>query len=213
MFGPKLYLKSDQIGITLCPMKKEWAGLVSDMSSSVKVRMYTGGPYGETQEDQEEIYEGIRKNMKSVMWMIVPDGSETPVGYTAIHNISYDGSCSSEIMIFDQKWWNKGIASNSHKIRCWYASKHLNRNIIQASSSEKNVASTNALKSVGYFETGKKLRVFYRDGEYSDSICFAWLNPDRVDILYPNGLPNEYKDHVNKASEVINYVEKTVVLL
>ena len=137
MVGPKLYIKTKDIGVTLAPYKKEYMELLVEKSSSAKVRMYSGGPFGTTIETETESYERMRKLKTSIMWAIIPDDQVDPIGYTAIHNISYDGGCSSEIMIFDSEWWGKGVASQAHIIRTWYAADHLNRSKIHANIAEK----------------------------------------------------------------------------
>lgn len=170
MVGPKLYIKTKEVGVTLAPYKKEYAELFADLESSLKVHEYTAGPYGATKEYEEELYDQLRKSPRSVVWVIIPDGQKDPIGHTSIHNITNDGSCSTEIMIMDQKWWGKGIATQAHLIRTWYAINSLSRNIMSSSLAENNVASRKALESIGYFVTGKKLWNYFVHGVYSDGI-------------------------------------------
>ena len=89
----------------------------------------------------------------------------------------------------------------------------MNRSIIRASVAEKNLASIKALESVDYFQTGKKLRVFYRNGEYTDENLMAWFNPNRISDLYPKGLPEKYSPYVEKAKKTLTLARETVILL
>ncbi len=213
MVGPKLYIKTKEVGVTLAPYKREYSELFADLESSLAVHEYTAGPYGRTKEDEDELFEQIRKAPKSVSWVIIPDGQKDPVGYTAIHNITNDGSCSTEIQIMDQKWWGKGIATQAHLIRTWYAVNSLSRNIMSSSLAENNIASRKALESVGYFVTGKKLRNYFAHGVYSDGLQMYWLNPKRINVLFPEGLPREYEQYVEKAKEVLTLAEKNIKIL
>lgn len=213
MFGPKLFIKTKDDGVTLAPFKKEYCPLIAELSSSVDVRMFTGGPFADTIEDEEEMYENMRKNKTSVLWAIFIEGYNNPIGYTAIHNIAYDGHASSEIMIFNKKFWAKGVATQSHIIRTWYAAEHLNRNIIYATVNEENLASKKALQNVGYFQTGNRIRSVYRNGKYYDSAYMTWINPKSVSILYPEGLPKEYEPFIEKAKTAIELGYKEIKLL
>jgi len=204
MYGPKLRIEYDEFGITLVPPKVEWAGYYAEMMSSLKVNMWTNGLYGLTEADEREWLEKSAKDPKGVSWAIMPDGCKLPVGNTGLHDISLvNGSCTSGIVIFDPEWWGKGVASGAHIIRTGFGADNLGRSTINSTVREVNEASRKALERVGYAVTGKVLRNCFRDGEYYDTLTLTWLHPERINLLYPQGLPPEYTGAVERASQVL----------
>jgi RimJ/RimL family protein N-acetyltransferase len=204
MFGPKLRLEENNFGVTLTPLKKEWLKYYAEGMSSLSINMFTNGTYGYTIEDEEDWYQKIRTDKQSVLWAIIPDGSDLPVGSTSLHGIdSVSGSSSTGIIIFDQNWWGKGVASRAHLLRTWFAADILCRLTIQSTVREPNTASRKALERVGYIVTGRTLRNAYRQGEYIDTLHLTWLHPEKHVVLYPDGFPTEYQNGINHAMEAL----------
>lgn len=213
MFGPRLSIKNEKASIELGPYIKEYANIFAELGSSAVVRMFTGGPYGTTLEDEQDLYEQMRLNKTSVTWAIRPEAYDSPVGCVSLHRISYDGSCTSEIMLVNREYWGKGIGTLSHMVAVWYATDHLNRSIIRATCSEANIASIKSLENVGYFKTGRRLRTYFRNNKYYDDIDMAWINPSRSELLYPEGVPEEYTLHIEKATKILKDTREKVLML
>lgn len=142
--------------------------------------------------------------------MIVPEGSPVPVGVTSLHKIDVFGSCSSGIVIWDQNWWGKGVASLAHLGRTLFAADYLNRLTITSSIRTVNTASFKAAVKNGYIITGVQPRSAFRQGRYLDTYNLTWLNPERIDILYPEGLPAEYREGVERARAALNKARAAV---
>lgn len=211
MFGPKLRIEYDGLGVNLCPLKKEWMALFAEEMSSINTNANTMSISGYCLESEIEWYETNRVSKNSINWAILPDGCDCPIGTTAITNIDYFGGCKTGIVILDRKWWGKGVASRAHLMRTWYASEILNRITIHSEVLEGNIASSKALEKVGYVNTGRYLRN-YRKGGYSDVLTYSWLHPEKISLLYPEGLPIEYEVGVKKAQEALNKAREKIEL-
>lgn len=214
MFGPKLRIVYDGLGVSLVPGKLEWAAYYAEMMSSLKVNMWTNGMYGLTEVNEREWLERQSADKFGVSWAIMPDGCELPVGNTGLHGVdAITRTCSSGIIIFDPAWWGKGVASRAHLIRTWFAADMLNRLTIQSTVRCENDASRKALERVGYTATGTIPRNCYRNGVYVDTYTLAWINPSGVTILYPDGLPEMYREGVGKAEIALNKAHQFIQVL
>ena len=112
-----------------------------------------------------------------------------PIGVTALHDIkAIDGSCKSGIIIWDQAWWGKGVASAAHLGRTLFAADTLNRCLIRTSVRSDNAASRKALERVGYYVWGTEPMSGFRQGKYISTDHLLWLHPDRRDLFYARGV-------------------------
>lgn len=213
MFGPKLRIEYDGFGVSLVPIKKEWLDLYAEKMSSLDINMYTNGLFGYVREDEEEWYNRNREDKDCATWAIVPDGCELPVGTTSIHGINKIGGCHTGIIIFEKSWWGRGVASRAHLIRTWYASDMLARMMIESSVRVDNHASRKALERVGYVVVSDPVRNGYRNGKYIDTYSLLWINPERVSILYPEGLPAKYIESVERARVALVRARQLVQLI
>lgn len=214
MFGPKLRIEFDGFGVSLVPPKLEWAGYYAEMMSSAKVNQYTHALYGFTEADEVTWMESTSKDPGKVVWAIVPDGSDIPVGSTGLHDIDSIGqSCVSGIIIFDSAWWYKGVASRAHLVRTRYAADTLARLTIRSEVRAPNEWSRKALERVGYSVTGITPRSTYRSGQYLDTLLLTWLHPEKVDLLYPEGVPEEYLPALERAKIALEKARNTVQIL
>lgn len=211
MFGMRMIIDNPDLFVELRPFKKEDLELVAEGFQSMQVLMYTKQLFAQTLENEQEWYERMRLSKDDVVWAIVPDGKDKPVGVTALHNINnFAGSCTSGIIIWDINSWGKGIARNSHLARTLFAADFLNRSTIRTKVIVDNNASLKALQGVGYIVTGLEPKTAFRQGQFLNSHNLIWLNPDRISVLFPEGLPEQYKDGVEKA-EVALYKARKIV--
>ena len=212
MFGINMRVEYDGFGVALRPLAKPDIVVLTEHFSSMKIHMYTQGLYAQPYENELEWYDKNRTDPTSCLWAIVPDGATVPVGITALHNVDNMGSAVSGIIIWDSAFWGKGVATRAHLGRTLFAADYLNRATIKSSARTKNDGSVKALLRVGYNFLGIEPRTAYRAGEFLDTKLFVWLNPDRVGILYPQGLPEEYKDGVEKAKVALEKARQVVTL-
>lgn len=204
MFGMTMNVEFDGFGITLRAFKKEEMADVANGFSSMKIHLYTGQSFAQTLENEIEWYDKMRVSKEDMVWAIAPDDSSKPVGVTGIHNINIGGSCNTGITIWDQKWWGKGVATRAHLGRMLFMADYLNRLTATSSVRVDNPASLKAVTKVGYFITGKYPRTAQRQGKFLDTYALCWLNPERISILFPEGLPEEYEEGVKKAKEALD---------
>jgi RimJ/RimL family protein N-acetyltransferase len=212
MFGINMYVKFDGFGVALRPLARSDIAVLTAHFSSMKVHMYTQGMYAQPLENEEEWYDKNRNDPGSCVWGIVPDGASEVVGITALHNVDSFGSATSGIIIWNTDWWGRGVATRAHLGRTLFAADYLNRSTIRSSARTKNNGSVHALLTVGYNYLGIEPRTYYRGGEYLDTQLFCWMNPYKIKILYPKGLPAEYKDGVKKAKIALDKARKVVSL-
>lgn len=229
MFGPIIRIvREDGFGILMRPMTKEEVKLpmFRDGMSSLRVNLHTGRISGKSEDDEVEWYEKTRKSTDSYLWAIQPDGCDHPVGSTSISEINDEGfSCSTGIIIYDKGWQSRGVGGLSHLARTWFVANVLNQNSIATHIVDGNIRSRKALESVGYFITGRYLRDRFRPtwdnsedgidpvGSFRDTLVLCWLNPYRVQVLYPEGLPPEYEVHVERAKLALARARQLVQLI
>jgi RimJ/RimL family protein N-acetyltransferase len=172
--------------------------------SDWEVKKYVGRKGGIIEESEREWIKKAAEREDSMTWFIQPEGDEKAIGNTALTHINnINGSCTSGCMIWDKKWWGKGVASLAHIVRTWFAGRQLCRSTITSEVYSLNHGSYKALEKVGYIQTGLQLRVRFVDGKYIDKKIFTWLNPTFVPVMYPEGLPEQYIEAVKKAEEAL----------
>lgn len=203
MFGQPFRIEYGGLGVSLVPYEKEWMADLAKGMTSLEVCLYTLQTQAFTYEDELEWFDRKRKDEGSYTWAIVPDGCEKAVGMTNLHHFQdVTNACSSSIIIYDRNWWGKGVASRAHLIRTWFAADIKNRFSMTTQVMEPNDGSRKALEKVGYFVTGKDWASAYRDGKFINLLNLSWLNPDRITLLYPDGieeLPDFVKSGIERA--------------
>ncbi len=204
MFGVNMKVGGEGLQVALRPIAKSDIAVLTEHFSSMKIHMYTQGLYAQPYENELEWYDKNRTDPASCLWAIVPEGSDKPVGITALHGVDNMGSATSGIIIWDPDWWGKGVATKAHLGRTLFAADYLNRTTIKSSARTKNDGSVKALTRVGYNFLGIEPRTYYRGGEYLDTKLFVWLNPYKISVLYPEGLPLEYKEGVERAKVALD---------
>lgn len=211
MYGITMRVEKDGIGLTLRAFSKEDLPELVRHFNSMRVHMYTGGLFGQTLENEEEWYEKKRKDTSECVWAIQPDGSEVAVGVTGLHEVDNRyGSSSSGIIIWDLKWWRKGIASRAHLARTLFAADYLNRLTIKSSVRVENPASLKALLRVGYHITGIEPRTALRAGKFLDTHLLCWIHPEKTALLFPEGVPEIYNEALNRARNALALAREVV---
>lgn len=221
MFGPNLvcnFTSSSGVhSLLLRPFRMEEMIIVANGFSDLEVTVNTRVLFGQTKEGEQDWYERVRKEKDSVIWAIVPHIKQginhTPIGVTGIHDIdSTSGSCTTGIIIWDKSYWNKGVAYHSHLARTLFAADYLNRATIRTWVRAHNESSLKAVQKVGYNVVGIEPRTAFRQGRYIDSLSLVWFNPERINQLFPEGLPNQYKEGVTKAQKALALARQVVEL-
>lgn len=211
MFGLTMRVSLKGFTVTLRPLTKADLPTIVEHFNSMKIHMFTKGLFAQTLENEEEWYEHNRKDPTTCLWAIVPEGSSVIVGITGLHNINnVHGTCTSGIIIWDTTWWGKGVATRAHLARTLFAADYLQRLTIKSATRSDNIGSFTALSHVGYNKIGIEPRTCFRAGRFLDSQLFCWINPERVNQLFPKGLPKQYKKGVKRAKEALALAREVV---
>jgi len=212
MYGMNMVVSHNGLTIKLRPFTKEDISVLVRYFSSMKTHMNTMGLFGQTLENELEWYEKNRTDQDGCVWAIQPEGCDEPIGVTSLHHInSREGSSSSGIIIWRQDWWGKGVASAAHLGRTLFAADYLNRSIIRSSVRTQNPGSFKALERVGYTVWGTEPRSCLRAGKWLDTYMLAWINPERVSVLYPEGLPKKYAAGIKRAAKALEIARREVI--
>ncbi|OGD83957.1 hypothetical protein A2572_00170 [Candidatus Collierbacteria bacterium RIFOXYD1_FULL_40_9] len=211
MFGIKMQVTTKKISVLLRPGTKEDIPELVKHFSSMRVHMYTQGLFGQTLENELEWYDKTRSSQEGCTWFIQPQGSKVAIGVTSLHKIdTWDGGCSSGIIIWDTNWWGKGVASAAHLARTLFAADFLNKYSIRSSVREDNQASRKALEKVGYTVWGTEPVDAYRSGKWIKTHQLKWFRPDKHQFYFPDGLPELFTPGVARAKIALQTARQVV---
>lgn len=208
MLGYPLHIEKDGLAVTLrSPTEDDLTVIVKGFASQ-RIHLYTLGQGAPSLEKEKEWLSKSEADQNGRTWVIEVDNKA--IGVTGIHGMDLSGSCESGIIIWDQDYWHKGVASCSHLMRTFYAADFLNRFTIRSHARTVNPGSVNALKRVGYAVTGIQPKTHFKAGEYLDTYVFTWWHPERISLLFKEGLPKEYEEAVSKAQATLDLARQLV---
>lgn len=157
-FGPRMQFAVGELTILMRPFYSEEAERFLIGMQSLQVVETLGTYFGQTLEDEQEFLERIRENKDMVGWAICivdddhPDG--LAIGNSTL-NVNRDRLvASSGSVIFDRRWWRRGIAKHAHMARTAFAFNQLGLLALESSFIPGNTGSARALWHSGYEETG-----------------------------------------------------------
>lgn len=225
--------REDGWGVVLkAPERNEVAALKEGINEPA-IAYATNLVYGATDATQEKYFDSIESNKDSVLWGIYPDeirnGEDVLptklVGMTGLHKTNGRDIWATGFVIAFSQYWGHGIASLSHICRTWYASEFLDANLIQSEVKSGtaetgyegsfeawsksglavygNWASRKALERVGYTCVYTMPAQMFRRGSLQGLWKFLWINPKKVDYLFPKGVSKIYREGLVKAQITI----------
>jgi RimJ/RimL family protein N-acetyltransferase len=204
MFGTSIKISNNGLTLILRPGKESDIPAMVEGMSDQEVKRYLGRKGGVTEDIERDWMKKKAQEQDSMLWFIQPEGSEVAIGSTGLHGMdNFRNVCTSGFCIWDKEWWGKGVASLAHIARTYCAATQLNRFSILSEVCSPNIGSWKALEKVGYIRTGTQLRNHYVDGQFIDTYLYTWLNPLAISLLYPEGLPKEYVQGVEKAKDTL----------
>ncbi len=212
MFGVTMDIDHNGVNVRLrAPSKADLPELVKHFSS-MKVHAYTKGLFAQTLENETEWYEKRRQDPDHCLWLIQPNDSEDPIGVTGLHHINNrENTCVSGIIIWEPKWWGKGVASAAHLGRTLFAADFLNRFTIRSTVRVVNEASRRALERVGYTVWGEEPVDDYRSGRWLDTYHLKWFRPSSVNFMFPRGVPEKFLAGIERAKIAMELAHKEVI--
>lgn len=211
MYGYPMLIETERIKLVLRPFTKgEVRGFVPYFGSMV-IHEFTAGMSAPTVEDEEHWYDKTREDKDGMTWAVVPDGETEPIGMTSLHKITdIFGGSSSGFICYKPEWWNKGLASAAHLGRTMYAADYLNRSVINSSVRSRNIGSRKALERVGYTVWGTELITIQRGGKFLSTDHLQWFHPERTALLFPDGVPTNKVEGIEKAKMALDLARKVV---
>lgn len=214
MFGVRMLIDHNGLTLNLRKCSKEDLPELVKNFDSMKIHLFTNGLFAQTLENEVEWYEKNRKDPDSCIWLIQPVGFDLPIGVTGLHGLnSMEGTCTSGIIIWNQNWWGKGVATAAHLGRTIFAANYLNRFTIRSCVRVENAPSRKALERVGYTIWGEDPVDDFRDGRWMDTYHLIWFRPSSVNIMFPTGVPEKYVGGVQRAKIALELARKEVVFL
>jgi len=212
MFGKNMMIECSAGIIQLKSFEKGEIGekRVIDMFADAEVTQYLNMVTSPTIQDEEEWWEKVRKNERNIVWGIYLDGSDL-LGVTSLNNISQNHSAESGFLLFDKRYWRKGIASTSHLARTYYATYILNLKTITSAVITPNIGSFKALQSVGYYQTGYVWGTNFINGKFMGQKNLQWIHPGHTHLFFENGIPQELKPALKLARKALKRAKKEVV--
>lgn len=179
-FGPVMSMKVGDLTIELAPITKESVSAFVAGMQKASVTRYISANSAFTIEDEEEWYDKMRQDKKSLVWGIWDVTNErTLIGNTILNSFERDPlfQAVSGVVITDQAYWGKGIASTIHKARTWYAFSELGIVRIKSAVIHGNVASKKALQKSGYNDVYIERNTTFSDGRLRHQDNLECLNP------------------------------------
>ena len=157
------------------------APLIAAAMSRYNIQEFITLNHSLTEEAELEWIRASATASDSVVWAICvatddDDIYGTAIGTTSIDSIKHSRGTSG-IVIYNEQYWGKGIASACHRARCLYSQDVLELKAIDSDVISGNGASLHVLESVGYVKTGIKYSGWYSAGKWHDCHALTWVSP------------------------------------
>jgi RimJ/RimL family protein N-acetyltransferase len=167
--GPRLYLR---------PMEERDLETFRRWINSAEIRQYLKIFLPITEKGEREFFDRISQDPNLVLLAIVLNDG-TLIGDLGLHNIHWnDGTAMTGTVIGEPDYQNKGYGTEAKMLLLNYAFNTLNLRKIYSSAIGNNPRSEHYNKKCGYKEEGRRIRQFYRNGEYYDEILLGVFKED-----------------------------------
>lgn len=101
------------------------------------------------------------------------------IGYAGITSINHINRCGEfYILIGEQEYWGRGIATEATKIITEYGFKSLGLHRVELTSFVDNPAAIAAYTKAGYKHEGIKRQSSFRDGKFLDKVMMSALSTE-----------------------------------
>lgn len=212
MYGMRMEIEHNDQKLIMRPFKKSEMGFLAEKFESMKFRMFMGGLSAPTKEDQEERHERTRNDLESFVWALAIEGRDDPIGVTSLSLIDpIINTCTSGGGIFSETDHKKGYMGAFHRARLMYATDFRNILTIRSLVKTANPDSVNALLKAGYSIWGTEPRTAWRAGHWLDTYHLIWIHPEKIEQLYPEGVPEIFKKGIDKARTALEWARKNVI--
>ncbi|MFD2205733.1 GNAT family N-acetyltransferase [Kiloniella antarctica] len=101
------------------------------------------------------------------------------IGYSGITALNLINRCGEfYILIGEQDYWGRGIATEATKIITEYGFKNLGLHRVELTAFADNPAAITAYKKAGFIHEGIKRQSGFRDGQYRDKVMMSALSSE-----------------------------------
>lgn len=214
MFGKKMWMVRDGTKITLAPLLLDHAKVLARHLQYLSANAYTMSPdRAQTEWEEAEWIKKTSEDKSTRMWGVFLNDGDEPIGTVGLHGINFPtGNCTSGAMIFDRAHQGKGYGSRfTHPMRTFYAFQLMTDAMfaIRSTVIADNPRSWKALERMGYVCTGidprihRRIDLDSRVARFCDMRHYTCFNPEYIDVLYPEGFPEEYVPALERTKHVL----------
>jgi RimJ/RimL family protein N-acetyltransferase len=174
----------------------------------------------QTDETEQAWYDGVIKEQNSLIWgiWVIENNQRTLVGNIALREVApgRTSQASNGIVVTDDAYWGKGIASAAHKALVFYAFRQYGLVRIKSAVMQPNVGSWRAMEKCGYtlVYTERNQRLLNGQSIHMDNL--ECLNPDdwAWRLWWGNDRPSRKSVEARvRTMGVLEWAEKNVELL
>ncbi|ALM75398.1 GNAT family N-acetyltransferase [Thermococcus barophilus] len=137
------------------------------------VRYMFNSAYFTLPEEEEELYEDLKKNREKVpLFAVVKNGDGKLIGIAGFNWINWQARWGEILYYLAPEERGKGYGSEIVKLLCDYAFKHLNLRKVWGKVHADNVLSIRVLEKNGFKLAGKLKDHVWSDGRYIDELIY-----------------------------------------
>ena len=120
----------------------------------------------------------VDKSENIAAFAIVTKNESKHIGNISIINISWENNSGEiSILIGEKDFWGKGIATKAYRLVIDYGFKILNLHRLCSGMTIRNKAMIKVAEKVGMLKEGVLKDAFYKNGEYTNIVLYAIINP------------------------------------
>jgi ribosomal-protein-alanine N-acetyltransferase len=158
--------------VRLEPPRPEYISTYQRWFADMDLTRYLIYRFPFTEKQEQEWLEDAARDQQQVLWAVVLRHNGKLIGNTVLEKINWrNRHAESGILIGEKDEWGKGYATETMRLRTWYAFTELGLEKVMTFVVMPNEASRRALEHVGYHQCGIWRRHVLVDGRWHD----AWL--------------------------------------
>lgn len=142
-------------------------------------RYLESGTFPTTYEELEHFYEGIIGSSNQVLLAIIDRGSDKHLGNVKLGPINWvHRNTVFGILIGDENFWGKGIATECTNLVVEYAFNTLNLNRVELGVYAEHLSAIRVYEKMGFQIEGRSRESLFHEGMYKDRISMGLLKSD-----------------------------------
>ena len=226
MWGPRIQVTSDRLRLLLAPIeRRHLARFINESSDwglqSFEVTKFLGRDVSApSMKDEHEWWDIVNASTTLMNWgiYVIDGGKELLVGNTSF---SWDANNLARryiggTLIFDRKFWSKGIASAVNTATIAFVFNNLDGLIVRSAALSSNIGSCKPHANLGFVQVGTDYCISRRDGSINHQFNFLMVNPLDRSWNYFWGdaeIPRKFKIARNKTLETLERATTTATFV